>query len=86
MAVDELKIGLTFASVTAAPAARLRIESLAGAVRLSWPVHAGGYVLQFTDDLGSSNWQTTTTAPIVVGSEQVITNVVEGRRFFRLEK
>ena len=85
MKVDDLRIGLTFASVVTSPAARLRIERLPDSVRLSWPLNAAGLVLQFTDDLTSSNWQNMATAPFTVGNEYVITNSMTGRRFFRLE-
>jgi hypothetical protein len=84
MKLDDLRIGLTFTSVVTIPAARLRIESLPDGVRLSWPLNAAGFVLQFTDDLTSSNWQNMATAPFTIGNEHVITNSLTGRRFFRL--
>src|SRR6185503_20841703 len=53
--VDDLRVGLTFASVAGAP--RLRIEPLPNAVRLAWSVGAAGFLVQTNSNLNTTNWQ-----------------------------
>ncbi len=85
--VDELRLGLTFAAVTAvAPA--LRIEPLAaGQARLAWTASATGYSLQSNTNLVTTNWQDVVATPVVTGSENVVTNnPASSPIFFRLKK
>lgn len=86
--VDDLRLGLTFASVMDAAAPRLRIERLAtGQVRLAWPADATGYALQTTTNAASTNWAEVATAPFLLGGENVLTNSLSGNPFFyRLKK
>jgi hypothetical protein len=53
---------------------------------VSWPASTTGYVLQSTDALSSTNrWQTVPAAPVVIGTDQVVTtNTVGKAQFFRL--
>ena len=57
LAVDDLKVGASFADVvTGASAVRLQILSSGGSVEISWPISAAGFVLQGTATLASPNW------------------------------
>ena len=87
LTIDDLRLGLTFAAVTAPLAPALRIERLSNDVRLSWPVSAAGFVLQTNSLVHSTNWENVIQTPSVVGSENVLTNPVSpGHLFFRLKK
>jgi hypothetical protein len=57
-------------------------------VVLSWPAVAEDYVLQVSDDLGSSSqWLMDGNPRVVVGSQLTVTvKVTNGRRFYRLVK
>lgn len=84
--VDELRVGLSFAAV-AESLPRLRIVSAPNAVRISWPATATGFVLQSNAVINTTNWQNVLTTPVVVGSENVVTNpAASGNAFFRLRK
>ncbi|HWN93396.1 MAG TPA: hypothetical protein VNT99_00045 [Methylomirabilota bacterium] len=85
--VDELRIGLSFSSVTgSAPASPvLRIERLADAVRIAWPITANGFSLQSNTNLNATNWENVATAPVAIGDENVVTNAADGNAFFRLK-
>ena len=85
--VDDLRIGLTFASVVAPVSPALRVERLGNAIRLAWPRNVGAFTLQSNGDLGSTNWHDVMDAPAVLGGETVLTNSsVTGSLFFRLRK
>jgi hypothetical protein len=86
--VDSVRIGLTFDAVAnaGASAPRLRVEPLAGAVRILWPATATGFVLQFTDDLGGTAWKQVGAEPFSNGMNHVVTNAGAPRRFFRLAR
>jgi hypothetical protein len=52
---------------------------------LEWPTNAAGYSLAFSSNLTSSVWSTNLPAPVVVNSNNVVTNAISGTgRFFRL--
>ncbi|MCE9611500.1 MAG: hypothetical protein K8R23_14985 [Chthoniobacter sp.] len=56
-----------------------------GALMLSWPAGASGWVLQERPDLGSGNWVDSTRTVTPVGSEnQVTVSPLTGKGFFRL--
>ena len=87
--VDDLKLGLTFASVVGvtASAPLLRIEHGDGLVIVAWPSAAADFILQSATDLTVADWQNVTQPPAVIGSENVLTNSApSGNTFFRLKK
>ena len=57
-------------------------------VILTWPTNAVGFTLQSTTNLGSpANWSTNSPAPIVIGGQNVITNLITGaQQFYRLSQ
>jgi uncharacterized repeat protein (TIGR03803 family) len=55
-------------------------------VIMTWPTNFTGYTLQSTTNLVSTNWSTVSPAPVVVNTNNVVTNAISGRQqFFRLE-
>lgn len=88
IAVDSIRIGLTFGAVASAgeSAPRLRVEPVAGAVRILWPATATGFVLQFTDNLSGTAWEPVVAEPSSNGIDNVVTNAGAAQRFFRLAK
>jgi hypothetical protein len=54
-------------------------------VLLEWPTNATGYTLQSATNLTSSVWSTTLPAPVVLNTNEVVTNGISGpARFYRL--
>jgi hypothetical protein len=55
---------------------------------LSWPLSAPGYTLQSTTNLADNNsWTTLTNAPVIVGSQNQVTDAISGpAKFYRLKK
>jgi hypothetical protein len=53
---------------------------------VSWSTNSTAYTLQSTTNLAPpQNWTTVTSAPVVISSENVVTNPVSGSQmFFRL--
>jgi len=98
--IDELSIyrqALTSAQITALHTAgaagkcvppTLRIESLPGAVRLSWTTNATGFALETNGPaFAPAAWSQLGTAPAVVADEFVVTNVISSPvRLYRLKK
>jgi hypothetical protein len=87
--VDDLKLGLTFASVVGVtePEPRLRIERDGDSVIVAWPSAAANFSLQSATDLTVADWQNVTQLPALIGSENVLTNSTPGgNTFFRLKK
>jgi autotransporter-associated beta strand protein len=68
---------------------RLTIQRISPtAVRLLWPTNqAAGFSLQTQTNLANSPWLAATPAPVVVGTNHVVTNSVSGRQsYYRLLK
>jgi len=85
--VDDLRVGLTFASVMDAVGPALRVERIApGSARLAWPAAATGFSLQSNTNLATTNWQDVVATPVVTGSENMVTNAPVTPIFFRLKK
>ena len=85
--VDNLRLGLSFASVLSAPPA-LRLDLLPAAqVRLRWPVEASDFSLQSSTNLGVAPWQDVLPPPVITGGENVVTNASSApATFFRLKQ
>ena len=64
---------------------RLLIRRVANLVTVCWPVAAGCWTLQWTDQVRSTNWTTFPLAPVLTGTNQCVTlNTPGTSRFFRL--
>jgi hypothetical protein len=78
--------GLT-AAVQTPGAPMLRIVSLAGGVRVSWPSPSSGFVLQQSSDINSGNWMSVPALPADDGSNKsVFITPAIGNLFLRLKK
>jgi methionine-rich copper-binding protein CopC len=54
-------------------------------VLLEWPTNATGYTLRFASNLTSAVWSTNLPAPVVLNTNNVVTNGISGlTRFYRL--
>jgi autotransporter-associated beta strand protein len=68
------------------PPPLLKIDRLTNSfVRLTWPTNDPPFRLQTTTNLGATTWASALPAPIVIGSNNVVTNASVGAaRFYRL--
>jgi uncharacterized protein YlzI (FlbEa/FlbD family) len=72
-------------SVEATPT--IQISRNGSAIVLSWPSSLSGYAAESTTNLVSPNWQTITNTPVLVASNNTITNIwTDQTRFFRLRQ
>ena len=73
---------------TPQPPPLLRARRAGSAVAISWPTNAVGFfVPQSTDKLVPTEWADLTNTPVVVGSENTVTNYsANTNRFFRLRQ
>jgi hypothetical protein len=57
-------------------------------VILTWPTNAVGFTLQSTTNMGSpADWSNNSPSPVVIGGQNVVTNLVFGaQQFFRLSQ
>jgi len=63
----------------------LRIEPVAGGVRVSWPSAATGFILQTSPSLAASNWTSVGLSPSYDGVRwSVVLTPSPGMAFFRL--
>jgi hypothetical protein len=77
-----------FTIVTTAPSTApvLRIVRSGTNALLEWPTNATGYNLAFSTNLALPGWSTNLPAPVVVITNDVVTNAISGtKRFFRLQ-
>jgi pimeloyl-ACP methyl ester carboxylesterase len=64
---------------------RLEIAESGHGTLLSWPLTAGGYVVETTPTLITQTWETVTNAPVISTDRYVLTNFWSDQaRFFRL--
>jgi uncharacterized repeat protein (TIGR03803 family) len=77
----------TVFGISLPPSPQLAI-SLAGAnVVLTWTTNSVGFTLQSTTNLISTNWSAVSPAPVVVNTNNVVTNSISGRQlFYRLSQ
>jgi hypothetical protein len=87
LAADEIAAQFAALSPALSPAPSLTIELLSTEVLLHWPATTSTeYVLESATNLTSSPW-TGAGAPVVVGSDFVVTNVLAtGEKYFRLHR
>jgi hypothetical protein len=92
MAIDDLRVGRTFASVLGAavvvPSPTLSFSQGASGVQFAWPVSAAGFTLQYVGSARETNWQAYPIAPEVKGNQNVVTINPVGatNSLFRLRK
>jgi uncharacterized repeat protein (TIGR03803 family) len=56
-------------------------------VILVWPTNAAGFTLEFATNLVSPVWKTNSPAPVVVSTNNVVTNTISGtQQFYRLSQ
>jgi hypothetical protein len=69
------------------PSLRLSVARAQSDVAFSWPeANSDGYVLEFSNALGST-WSPETTAPVVAGGQKTVTVPIAGpARFYRLRR
>ncbi len=68
-------------------APRLEIHASGNMMLLSWPLTAGGYVLETTPTLSAPTWEAATNAPVISADRYVLTNSWSDEvRFFRLQR
>lgn len=66
---------------------RLTIRVTNSVVALAWPISAGGYLLEGTDTLITTNWSPITEVPVIANLQYTTTNELSpGYRFFRLRQ
>jgi hypothetical protein len=77
--------GLRFYQVEAPS---LQVQTSGDSVVITWPLSAGGYLLETSDNLAAVNsWVTVTNSPVIAGFQNAVTiEVSAGSRFFRLRK
>ena len=64
---------------------QLNIVPMNGAIMLTWPTTAAGYVIESTPSLTAPVWETATNVPVISGSSYILTNYWSDQtRFFRL--
>jgi hypothetical protein len=57
------------------------------AVRLLWPTNPSGFNLEFNTDLNGANWQSASPAPVIIGTNNVVTNATSSpQQFYRVKK
>ncbi len=77
--------GLRFYQVEAPS---LEVQTSGDSVVITWPLSAGGYLLETSDNLAAmTSWVTVTNPPAIAGFQNAVTiDVSAGSRFFRLRK
>ncbi len=67
---------------------RLTIEPVPpSAVRLLWPTNPSGFSLEYNTNLAGTNWQSASPAPVVLGTNNVVTNATSNpQQFYRIKK
>jgi uncharacterized repeat protein (TIGR03803 family) len=70
------------------PAPQLSINLSGNNLILTWPTNVSGLNLEYATNLASTTvWQTNSTAPVVIGGQNVLTNPITGTQmFFRLSE
>ena len=63
-----------------------RIQFLAGAATISWPLSVTGFSLESTTDVSAAVWTPEPTAPVDTGTEHTVTVPASGMKFYRLKK
>lgn len=73
-------------TVSQTPPAIMQISLSTGNVRISWPVAAGDWVLQFSDNL-TTGWTDVGGSPVVIGDQNTVTqSASQATRLYRLRR
>jgi hypothetical protein len=65
----------------------LGVTNQGGNIILSWSTNAASYSLEYSTNLASTNWNPVPPLPVVVGSQNVVTNSMSGGAvFYRLHQ
>ena len=76
---------VTFVGQAVAPV--LGVANQGGNIVLSWSTNTAGYSLEYSTNLASTNWTSVLPLPVVVGSQNVVTNSISsGTVFYRLHQ
>ena len=77
---------LTGQTLTQPPRTQLTIAPAStGNVRLLWPTNPAGFNLEASTNVGTTNWSDILPAPMVIGTNNVVTNALDTpRKFYRL--
>ncbi|HMJ89396.1 MAG TPA: hypothetical protein VK530_06250 [Candidatus Acidoferrum sp.] len=87
LSIDNVRLGLTFASVIESPAPSLKILNTPPLLRISWPASANGFVLEEKADLTTTNWLADSNSISTADGENFITITdAAGGRFYRLRR
>ena len=66
---------------------QLAITASGTNVIVTWPTNAAGFTLQSTTNLSSAVWLTNTSSPIVIFTNNVVTNFISGtQEYYRLKQ
>jgi hypothetical protein len=77
----------SLASLAGTAAPNLHAARQSNGLVLSWPTNASGFVLQNTTALSGGSWTASTTSPVVVNANYVVTNTISSNSmFYRLGK
>ncbi len=56
-------------------------------MRLLWPTNSAGFNLEASTNLGTTIWSDILPAPVVIGTNNVVTNAMDTpRKFYRLRR
>lgn len=79
---------LWLVAVQSAPAPSLKAQIFGSEMVVSWPASATSYNLEATSDLSANaSWVSVSNAPVVVNSQNIITNTMSApARYYRLKK
>jgi len=88
LVTDELRIGFTWASVTAPVRPSLAVSRIGNSLTLSWPTNPPAFGLEETAALPAAGWSAVTNASSINGTNQTVTLQIApaGNRFFRLRR
>ena len=60
-------------------------RAAANSVRLLWPTNDPAFHLQYVTNLTTTNWTAAVEAPVVIGTNNVVTNTASGtEKYYRL--
>jgi hypothetical protein len=84
---DELRVGLTWASVTPVGTATLKVLTTNNTAQIFWPASLSNFSLEETATLSAPSWTPVNGTVSVIGTNNVVTvNLTNSSQFFRLRK
>jgi hypothetical protein len=64
----------------------LQIENTGNFALIRWSTNVFGFILEYTDDMNSTNWQTISQQPVRIDSYFVYPTSTVGAQFYRLRR